>query len=183
MPAGRGDYDIRCPQCGARAVWDEAFERVPTRAGKPLPSDDPRPVHQWGGWWLRERYPSILPWRPPKARGDQVFWPGEFGVVQCPSCHLVAPHPLNWPADAFFQWRIRGTVLWAWNAKHARVLLDYIGSQLRDPWRYEGGYGRYLQKLPAPVLAARNRERVTRRIAESLREAAISPEPPLRGTT
>ena len=174
------DYDVRCPSCGGRARWDTAFETVPTRRGRPIPDDDPRPVHQWGGWFLRERFPAVFPWRAPPGRSENYLVHGEFGVVRCPECHLVAPRPLCWPDDAFFQWQIRGTLLWAWNADHARVLLDYIGSELRDPWRYRGGYGRGLQKLPSRVLAARNRDVGVRRITETLRAAAISTAAPLR---
>jgi hypothetical protein len=157
-----------------------AFDSVPTRRGRPVPDDDPRPVYQWGGWFLRERYPAVLPWRPPKGRPYNYLTHGEYGVVRCPECHLVAARSLRWPAEAFFRWSIRGVELWAWNAEHAQVLLDYIGSQLRDPWRYRGGYGRGLQKLPATILAARNRAELVRRITESLRTAAISTVPPLR---
>jgi len=174
------NYDVRCPNCGSRAVWDAAFETVPTRRGQPIDTDDPRPVHQWGGWFLRERYPTVVPWRPPRGRPGNYLVQGEFGVVRCPECHRIAAQPLCWPGDAFFQWSIRGVRLWAWNAEHARVLLDYIGCELRDPGKY-GRYGRDLQKLPARVLAARNRELVVRRIRESLRAAAVSTAAPSGG--
>ena len=172
------DYDVRCPRCGGRASWLTAFESVPTRNGRPIPDDDPRPIHRWGSWFLRERFPAVLPWRAPKGRAYHYFVHGEFGVVRCPECHLTAPRPLCWPADAFFQWDIRGTRLWAWNAEHARVLLDYLGSAIRDPWKYGNGHARELQKLPPRALAARNRELVVRRIGESLRAAAIATTAP-----
>lgn len=173
-------YDVRCPRCTARATWDTAFETVPTRRGQPIPDDDPRPVHQWGSWFLRERYPAVHPWRAPRGRTPAYMIQGEFGVVRCPECHHVAAGPLCWPRDAYFQWEIRGVRLWAQDAEHARVLLDYVGSQLRDPWKYGGEYARSLQRLPAPVLAARNRALVVRRIAERLRAAAVSTAVPAR---
>lgn len=58
-------------------------------------------------------------------------------------------------------------VLWARNAEHAEVLARYIGSEFRKPEQF-GAYAKSLQKLPAVVLAARNREVVVRPIERSL---------------
>lgn len=180
--------EIRCPRCGGRAAFDEPFEFVGSRAARAVDPDDPRPLHRWGGWLVREKYPSVLPWRAP--RGDGQFLtlggcPGDHGgyrlrhrgVVRCRECHLVGVHVLRWPADAYFQWAIRGARLWAWNAEHARVLLHYVGALQRDPRRFPF-YRRSLRELPAPILAARSRELVARKVRESLHRAGEHTDAP-----
>lgn len=176
----RGPLDVRCPRCGGRARFDEAFEFVSGRTVDPLRSG---PMHRWGGWYVREKYPSVMSWKAPRGSGQFLYWgrarlPGGFrlrdrGVVSCRECHRVAAHVLRWPDDAFFQWDVRGTRLWAAHAEHARVLLQYIGSSQRDPFRH-AEYRRSLQELPAEVLAARNRSTVTRKILAALAEAGES---------
>jgi hypothetical protein len=101
-------------------------------------------------------------------------------VVRCSQCHLVALHRLRWPADAYFRWSVRGTPLWAWHAEHARVLLDYVAARVRDPFRYPAPYPRALQRLPAEVLAGRNRERLAGQMAATLAALEIPLQPPLR---
>ena len=190
--------DVRCPRCTARAEFEEAFEFFTTEpAGA---AGDARPVHRWGDWYVRERFPSLCPWRAPRGgransivsgplggiSDDSLHRRGSFvlherGVVRCPECHVVAPHRLDWPKDAYFRWEIRGVTLWATDAEHARVLLHYVESARRDPYKYDT-YAKSLERLPAPAIAARNRALVARRIRESLREAALSDAlPPLRG--
>lgn len=177
MPYFRSVLDVRCLRCGGRAAFDEPFEFVSARKAAPA---DAGGLHRWGGWYVREKYPSVLPWRAPRG-SSQHLSTGRVGdsggvrlrhrgVVRCRECHLVAVHVLRWPADAYFQWDVRGTRLWATDARHAQVLLHYVESLLRDPWRYPG-YRRSLQKLPATVLAARNRTRVARGIRDALRAA------------
>jgi hypothetical protein len=180
---------VRCPRCGARTGFDEPFEFFAVKAAKALDADDPRPVHQWAGRMVREKYPSLISWRPPRGPEQSLYWGGcstgrtggyrlrHRGVVRCPACHFVGVHVLRWPADAFFQWSIRGTLLWAWGPEHARVLLHYLGALQRDPWRFPG-HRRSLRKLPATILAARNRDLVTRKIRESLERAGESTEAP-----
>jgi len=179
---------VRCPRCGGRAGFDEPFDFLTGKSAKSLDPDDPRPVHRWDGWLVREKYPSVAPWRAPRGAGRTLYWGGcpdgaggyrmrHRGVVRCSACHFVGLHVLRWPADAFFQWPIRGTLLWAWDPEHARVLLHYVGALQRDPWRYPG-YRKDLQKMPATILAARNRDLVTRKIRESLERAGESTEAP-----
>jgi predicted RNA-binding Zn-ribbon protein involved in translation (DUF1610 family) len=91
------------------------------------------------------------------------------GTVRCPACGLDAAHRLTWPDDAFFQWRIRNSTLWAWSADHARVLLAYIGSLQRDPDQFPG-YEVSLRQLPKAALAAHARDRVIKLIARTLAE-------------
>lgn len=173
--------EIRCPRCGGRAAFDEPFQFVSARKVQGLPDTG----HQWGGWYVREKYPSLIRWKPPggshqylstsSARSSGGYRLGHRGVARCRECHLVAVHVLRWPGDAYFQWNVRGTALWAWDVDHARVLLHYIESSLRDPARYPA-YRRSLQKLPATILAARSRDTVARKIRGTLRDAGESAE-------
>ena len=149
---------------------------------------DTRPVHRWGGWYVRERFPALVPWRAPRGssqylqtggdpRGTGAYRLRHRGVLRCPGCHHAAARELRWPDDAFFQWNVRGTRLWADDVEYARVLLHYVESTQRDPTRY-ARYERTLRRLPTAALAARNRELVSRRIRHSFQEAMVAAEPP-----
>lgn len=162
--------DVRCPRCGGRATFDEPFEFLAERTVRASGAEG---LHRWGGWYVREKYPSVLRWKPPRS-GDQFLAMGapratggyrlrHRGVVRCSACHHVGVHVLRWPQDAWFQWDVRGTRLWALDEAHARVLLAYVESLLRDPWHHPG-YRRSLQRLPAVILAARNRALVAKKI-------------------
>ena len=86
-------------------------------------------------------------------------------------------HRLTWPDDAYFQWRIRNSTLWAWSADHARVLLAYISSLQRDPDQFPG-YEVSLRQLPKAALTAHARERVVKLITRTLAgEPAPTPNP------
>lgn len=183
MPTRDACLEIRCPRCGGRAAFDEPFQFIPTGASKDRPLGE---LKQWGGWYVREKYPSVLRWKPPRGFGQYLFTGGgrssggyalrRRGVVRCRECHLVAVHVLSWPGDAYFQWNVRGTRLWALDANHARVLLHYIESTLRDPARHPA-YQHSLRKLPAAILAARSRHVVAKKIRATLQasgEAELS---------
>jgi len=190
MPIPLGvPMDVRCPRCGGRAVFDEPFEFLSGKAARSLDPDDPRPLHRWAGWMVREKYPSVASWKAPRGPGQTLYWGGcpdgaggyrmrHRGVVRCSACHFVGLHVLRWPADAFFQWSVRGATLWAWSADHARVLLHYLGALHRDPFRHPG-YRKSLQELPAAILAARSRDLVTRKIRETLERAGESTDAPV----
>ena len=176
-----GTLDVRCPRCGGRAAWSEPFE---FRGVRGTEDRGEAGWHRWGGWWVRERYPSILRWKPPRG-SDQFLTTGSTahtgghrlrhrGVVRCGACHLVAAHVLHWPADAWFQWDVRGTRLWACDSAHARTILHYVESLRRDAGGYPG-YRRSLERLPSAVLAARNRALVAKRIRVLLSD---EPDPP-----
>lgn len=168
--------EIRCPRCEGRAWFEEAFEFL---AGRRVEEGAER-LHRWGGWLVRERYPSVMGWKAPSGSEQHLYHgraslAGGFrlmhrGVVRCTACHHVGVHVLRWPGDAWFRWNVRGTPLWAWDVEHARVLWAYIDSLRREPWRYPR-YHASLRKLPSVVLAARNRSLVAGKISASLRAA------------
>jgi len=176
-----GSLEIRCPRCGGPARWEEPFEFISTARRARMPALEPG-IKRWSGWGVRERFPSLMAWRPPK--GGAAYQLYRDGVVLCGVCHHAGKHRLNWPADALFGWSIRGVPLWAHDREHARVLLHYIGGALRDPLRHPR-YARSLRKLPATIIAARNRERITRKIQGTLRDLGIPVDAPAeaeRGT-
>lgn len=173
--------DIRCPRCGGRAAWTEPFAYVRKAELEQMAPEQAARLRTWGRWTVRERFPSVAPWKAP-ARGEGYTY-GKNGVVRCGACHLVARHRLRWPEDLYFRWSVRGTPLWAWDAEHACVLRDYIAARHRDPFRYPRPYPRTLMRLPRDVLAGRNRERVAGQIEAALRAAGVPLDPPLRART
>lgn len=179
LPPNLRDYhlEIRCPRCGGRARWEEPFELTGMR-DEINASAPGATTRSWGPWRVREKFPSVVRWRAPRKGVGWAHY--AQGVVRCSACHMVAEHRLRWPADAYFRWNVRGTVLWAWHAEHARVLHDHVAAKVRDPFRYPQPYPRSLQRLPADVLAGRSRERVARKIAATLAELGIPLDPPLR---
>ncbi len=99
------------------------------------------------------------------------------GTIRCPACGREAAHRLTWPDDAYFQWPIRGSLLWAWSADHARVLLAYLGSLQRDPTQFPG-YEVSLEQLPKAVITAKARAQVVKQIALTLaKEPTPTPNP------
>lgn len=185
-------FDVRCPRCEGRAIFDEPFEFI---AGSRLAAAEREALereglHRWGGWYVREKYPSVLRWSAPKGSGTSL-WTGpdqeadrggyrlaHIGVVKCLACHFVGRHELRWPADAYFRWEHRGERLWAETAADARMLLHYIESADRDPDRYPDGYGATLRKLPAALRSAKSRAAVAARIRRTLGEAGVAPAAP-----
>jgi hypothetical protein len=93
------------------------------------------------------------------------------GTLKCSKCHLVAETALTWPTDAYYQWNIRGYILWAWSTEHARALLGYLESTDRDPWRFSP-YGFWMQTLPSEVTSAKRRDLVVKEISRTLADEA-----------
>jgi hypothetical protein len=166
-------FTIRCPRCGGRAIFDEPFEFYAERKG--VPDSKGRPIYRWGGWYVVEKYPAILPWAPPRGSGQFLssrsgkdtggYTPHEKGVVRCLRCHHVAVHALSWPNDAYYHWDIRGFTLWAWSREHDQILLEYLGGTERDPRKYPGWK---LGKLPQQVISAKVRDTVVKQISRTL---------------
>jgi hypothetical protein len=186
--AGGDTLDIRCPHCGKRCAWEEPFllylaSRVPKQAVTSA-------MLRWDGWFVVEKFPSVLPWVPPEcrplgiaggpeamlmsglktraeARGAGYYVRRQLGVVRCPHCYFVGTHHLHWPEDAYYQWVVRGRLLWAWSTEHARVLLAFLGSDERDAATYPA-YAQSLRNLPKHVLPAKVRPRIVKLITQSL---------------
>lgn len=131
---------VRCPRCQGRAIVDEPFAFFIASEG--MPDTGGRPCHRWGGWYVVEKYPALLPWKSPRGSEQALstansrretghYVPRHTGIVKCTRCHLVAIHLVRWPDDAFYQWEIRGVTLWAWSREHAHVLLTYLAGSER----------------------------------------------------
>jgi hypothetical protein len=162
---------VRCRRCGKRGVFEQLYEFLTEE-----PSDEARPTHRWGGWYVVEKYPSVLAWTPPKQSQQVLYrWPGREilgtttrarGVAKCEQCHLVAAHDLAWPDDAYYQWEVRGQTLWAWSAEHAVALREYLASEDRDPTVY-GEFADALRHLPKRFLTAKVRDEAVTKISRS----------------
>ena len=169
----RHTVDIQCPNCRRRARFEEPFVFV---SWEHAPSDETRPFHKWGGWMVIERFPSQFPWVAP-GKGPQLQGRGSEpdqygyavltdGLVQCRHCHVNAKHRLQWPKDAYWQWHIRGELLWAWDRSHAETILAFIEAAHRPSRRSE-----QLRHLPAHFLTAKARNEVVGKIKKLLAES------------
>jgi hypothetical protein len=153
---------VRCRVCGGPAVLDAPFEFYSARDG--LPEAEMRPAHRWDGWLVIEKHPSIARWVAPDAGQSYSRF---LGVALCSKCHAQYAYEVSWPADAYYQWEIRGHILWAYNREHTRVLLDFIESKERDPGRFPG-YAKSLTKLPTEFITAKVREDIVKAISSTL---------------
>lgn len=162
--------DIKCPNCGNLAKFEEPFEfwsKIEANA------DDNRPTHRWGGWTVVERFPSQVSWKPPSSscqylRGGGNTGKGGYplltnGLVQCQSCHVNNKHVLCWPSDAYWQWSIRGELLWAWDKDHAQLILNYVKTRMR-PSRQSYS----LRYIPTHFLSAKVRDLVVQKMERSI---------------
>lgn len=166
----RDTVDVRCPRCAGRAVFREPFVFLTEPAAD-------RPTRRWGGWYVAERYPQLLPWQAPKGSSNQYLTTAiddvqgyallHRGVVECTAgcAHFV--HVLEWPEDAWWQWSIRGEMLWAWDREHARQILDYVRASDRPPRSTSGALG----SLPSFFLSAKIRDAVVKMMARKLAAA------------
>ena len=168
----RDTVDIACPKCGRRARFAEPFVFVSSERAAP---DETRPYHKWGGWLVFERFPSQFPWaaptkdrHPPNGKGSSNthgYAVLTYGLVQCPHCHVNAKHHLRGPEDAYWQWNIRGEVLWAWDRSHAEAILAFIAATHRPSRRSAD-----LRRLPDHFLSAKVRDEVVGKMKQRLEE-------------
>lgn len=162
--------DINCPDCGGLAEFEEPFEFL---SKGDVHHDEMKPAHQWGGWTVLERFPSQLPWKAPSGSDQYLRGGGDSskggypvltnGLVQCSHYHSNRKHKLNWPIDAYWQWEIRGELLWAWDKMHAKIVLDFVRNTAR-PSRHSPR----LMYIPSHFLSAKVREQVVQKMERSL---------------
>ena len=163
----RDHVDVRCPHCAGHACFREPFE---FRSVAPANG----PAHRWGGWYVVERYPHIFPWVAPRGSSSQYLTDGandgqgypllHRGVVECEACKQQSVHVLAWPEDAWWQWSIRGKMLWAWDRQHAEQILRYVRATDRPPRSTSGPIG----SLPSHFLSAKVRDAVVKAIERKL---------------
>lgn len=156
-----GPLNVRCPRCGGKAEYDLPFDLYVAAKGQP--PDEVRILHRWGGWLVAEKYPSVKRWS-----GATEGISESDGVIKCGECHFVGEHRLRWPLDAYYQWEIRGNTLWAFNAEHARVLVEFLGGKERDVTRFPQ-YARSLMEVPGVFLSSKLRDDIARAIEATLR--------------
>jgi hypothetical protein len=181
--------EVRCCRCGRRALFDEPFEFYSGSKGKPtkwVPGSGHQEVdltgrsyHRWGNSFVVEKFPHVLPWVKPERGGGYTR---REGVVRCTGCHTVYVHDLDWPSDAYYQWSVRGLTFWAWSTEHARVLLEFISSAEREASRFPF-YRRSLERLPQPVISAKNRDLVVRHLRRALEAEGVELPPPISGSS
>jgi len=162
--------DIKCPNCRGLAKFEEPFEFLTKNDKRP---EDGRPMHQWGGWTVLERFPSQVSWHPPST-SQQYLRTGvdniqggypvlTNGLVQCPHCHSNTKHNLDWPMDSYWQWEIRGELLWAWDKNHAEKILKFIKATIRPSRRTPN-----LKYIPSHFLSSNVRDLVVKKMELSI---------------
>ena len=164
---GLDRLEVTCPKCGGHATFCEPFD-----FRSELPTDTP--AHRWGSWHVVERFPHVFPWSPPKGISSQALTYGpnngqgyalfHHGVVECEACGEPFLHTLTWPEDAWWQWSIRGKMLWAWNQTHAEQILEYVRATDR-PHRSTSGW---IGSIPSHFLSAKVRETVVKAVERKL---------------
>lgn len=84
--------EIRCPRCDGLARFETPFEFI----GGPTPkaSDPSWDFPRYGGWFVRVRHPSLIPW----TNGEDYLAHTDRGVSLCTDCRDIAVHRLQWPA-------------------------------------------------------------------------------------
>lgn len=165
---GRQKLEIMCPKCGAHAAFLEPYV---FHSGEGVET-----AHRWGSWHVVERYPALLPWRAPAGSNTQYLTYGvndgdgyalyKEGVVECSACAAPFVHALSWPTDAWWQWSIRGEMLWAWDRAHAQQILSYVRAVDRPPRPNDGPLG----SLPTHFLTAKIRPAVVKAIERKMVE-------------
>lgn len=162
--------DIKCPECGCLAKFEEPFEFL---SKNEMSTQEARPTHQWGGWIVIERFPSQVTWTAPSGSSQYLRGGGDTGkggyplrtngLVQCSHCHSNRKHKLSWPSDAYWQWEIRGQLLWAWDKEHAQIILDFVKETTRPP-----RHSYRLKYIPSHFLSAKVRAQVVKRMERSI---------------
>ena len=159
---------------GGHSSWADNPEGIT----EGVPDPEASTTHRWGHWMVHEKYPSVVPWVPPRSTNDYYDMRKE-AIIKCTKCHLVATHEVVWPSDAYFSWNIRGELLWAWSADHARAILAFVsggGPDGPDLTKYPSWIRRWTQRLPKKVITKQARDLVIKEISTALKTGRVSEE-------
>ena len=179
--------DVICPTCGGLAVFEFAeVVRIRRKADvdffRRSRVFDYEFVHggRCGSWHAaiyfhglhRRALPSekdVPPGYAPDDWAHSRYWVRscDVGTIRCSRCRKNLKHTLDWPHDAYFQARVAGEVLWAFNRESLCALRDYIASADRKrpvpkPW------GSFLDKVPTRFLRAKVRETAIKKLERLL---------------
>lgn len=174
---------IRCPRCGREACLSDAYSRVSGARARALAADP-----NVTGVWVHSQYfvihaPHLLSWDEISShrRLGQVW-----GICRCGHCGYHAAHQLDWPHDAYYTASIRGRTLWAWTRAHVVALRNFVASERRNRRALDDlpyGVARYVKRVPAGFLFAKNRAEVVKKLDRLLadgperRAVASRPDP------
>ncbi|KMT63733.1 hypothetical protein [Catenovulum maritimum] len=160
--------DIKCTSCGGLAKFEEPFLFIDP---KKIPDDIEYKL--WGGWGIIEKFPSDVKWVAPSGSSQYLRGGGDngqggyplltFGLIQCGSCHKNIKHKLNWPSDAYWQWSVKGEILWAWDRSHANQILKYIEANIRPSRKCYS-----LKYIPTHFLSSKVKSGVVKQMVRSL---------------
>lgn len=92
-------------------------------------------------------------------------------AVSCMNCAHRKPHIIKWPADAYYQVKVSGAVLWAWTRKHMVEIRDYVASEDRGKRKYPHHEWKHVRRIPARFLDVKRRAAVVRAIDRVLAKA------------
>jgi len=90
-------------------------------------------------------------------------------TVDCSACVARYRHPLDWPADAFYQTDSSVGLIWTYNRDHALRLRVYIASTARSQVVVDDVFARYLRQLSPACKQAKRRDEVCKRLDRLLR--------------
>ena len=157
---------VVCPRCANHASFLPPFEFYSEG------TSGMEHLVRWNNSLVRERFPSVFPWRDPDNPFKSLFWgtpkrrASEYpiwGVVSCRHCTLLRKHRLEWPKDAFYAVSVEGQVLWAWDRTTLVEVRDHVASTIRSKRTHP-----LLKYLPRHFLIGKHRAAVVKAVNSRL---------------
>ena len=163
--------EVRCQQCGRRALFHEPFKFSNARRFECAPQG----AHLWGKVVVEELYPEHFPWEPPQLEQEKVskFHQGplrgyefnRFGMIECSDCGEKYPAEISWPEEAFWQWKIINETIVARNTEHARLIAKFL-SESRRPVTVKPS----LRNIPSKLLVGNRADELIGQIFNDLKK-------------
>ena len=115
--------------------------------------------------------PDARPRQAPPRYGDGDWHSAgpEWGVCQCDHCVSRGEHALQWPKDAYWRTSVRGYDVWAHSRAEVSALIQFVSSADRDVSRHPE-HANFLRRFPRPLLSAKARDEVVKRLTKLLVE-------------